>query len=111
MDDAVFRALADPTRRALLDRLRLTDGQSLTELIDGFGMTRQSMTQHLASLESANLVSVVRRGRERLHYLNPVPIRELQRRWITRFDASRLDQIAHIKERAERMSTPDFVYV
>src|SRR5215469_11417176 len=81
-DDAVFRALADPTRRALLDRLRERNGQTLGELCGGLAMARQSATQHLGVLESANLISTVRRGREKLHYLNPVPLWTITERWI-----------------------------
>src|SRR3954451_11680687 len=88
--DAVFRALADPTRRLLLDRLREQNGQTLGELCKRVAMTRQSVTQHLDQLVSANLVSVVRRGRERLHYLNPAPIHEIEERWISGFDRPRL---------------------
>jgi DNA-binding transcriptional ArsR family regulator/uncharacterized protein YndB with AHSA1/START domain len=106
-----FRALADPTRRALLDRLRERNGQSLGELVADLPMARQSATQHLQVLEDANLVTVVRRGRERLHYLNPVPIREMQERWISRFDAPRLDQLGQIKRRAEMNQRPAYVYV
>ncbi|MCW2521978.1 MAG: ArsR family transcriptional regulator, partial [Frankiales bacterium] len=88
--DRVFKALADPTRRLLLDRLRQDNGQTLGELCARLNMARQSATQHLAVLEQANLISTVRRGREKLHYLNPVPIQQLQRRWITAFAEPRL---------------------
>src|SRR3954470_12330718 len=91
--DRVFKALADPTRRLLLDRLRAQNGQTLTELCQHLGMARQSATQHLDVLQDANLVSVVRRGRERLHYLNPGPIHEMQERWISGFDQPRLQAI------------------
>ncbi|MDQ3054408.1 MAG: helix-turn-helix domain-containing protein, partial [Actinomycetota bacterium] len=76
--DEVFKALADPTRRYLLDSLHEDNGQTLGELCDRVSMARQSATQHLAVLEAANLVSTVRRGREKLHYLNPVPLNEIQ---------------------------------
>ncbi|HWK25480.1 MAG TPA: metalloregulator ArsR/SmtB family transcription factor [Solirubrobacter sp.] len=109
MDD-VFRALADPTRRQLLDRLRVRGGQTLGELCAGLGMTRQSVTQHLAVLEAANLVSSVRRGRERWHYLNPVPIHEIQDRWIATFERPRLRALADIKRRAEEAAMT-YVYV
>src|SRR6516165_7714474 len=89
-DDAVFRALADPTRRALLDRLRERNGQTLGELCGPLAMARQSATQHLGVLESANLISTARRGREKLHYLNPVPIWDITQRWIDKFEGSRL---------------------
>ena len=88
--DQVFKALADPTRRRLLDRLRGRNGQTLRELCEDVGMTRQSATQHLALLEASNLVSTRRRGREKLHYLNPVPIHEIQERWAAKFEHPRL---------------------
>ena len=116
--DAVFWALADPTRRLLLDRLRERNGQTLRELSGHLDMTRQSATQHLGILERANLVSVVRRGRERLHYLNPAPIHEVGQRWISEFDQPRLHTIHTIRNRAEEyamteqlMSVPAYVYV
>jgi uncharacterized protein YndB with AHSA1/START domain/DNA-binding transcriptional ArsR family regulator len=99
--DAVFRALADPTRRLLLDRLREHNGQTLGELCDHLAMARQSATQHLDILVRANLVVVVRRGRERLHYLNPVPINEIEERWIAAFEKPRLQALSAIKNRAE----------
>src|SRR6478609_6014865 len=86
--DAAFRALADPSRRRLLDRLNARDGLSLRELCDGLDMTRQSVTKHLAVLEAANLVTTVRRGREKLHHLNAVPLNEIAERWIGRYDAA-----------------------
>src|SRR5262249_48947069 len=85
-EDPVFKALADPTRRALLDRLRERNGQTLGELCEPFQMARQSATQHLGVLEAANLITTVRRGREKLHYLNPVPLWAIQERWIARFE-------------------------
>lgn len=116
--DRVFKALADPTRRLLLDRLRERNGQTLGELCGALEMARQSATQHLDLLGEANLVSVVRRGRERLHYLNPVPIHELQARWISTFEQPRLDAISAVKHRAEeqamtteQLTVPDYVYV
>src|ERR671921_152720 len=111
--DGVFRALADPTRRALLDRLHERNGQTLTELCESAGMTRQSVTQHLGVLEDANLVSTVRRGREKLHYLNPVPLHEIQERWIDKFERPRLAALGAVKRRAEEAMTdkPRFVYV
>ena len=99
--DAVFKALADPTRRLLLDRLKRRNGQTLGELCTELSMARQSATQHLDLLQRAGLVAVVRRGRERLHYLDPGPIHEIERRWISAFDRPRLDAIRDIKERAE----------
>jgi uncharacterized protein YndB with AHSA1/START domain/DNA-binding transcriptional ArsR family regulator len=99
--DAVFKALADPTRRLLLDRLREQNGQTLGQLCEHLGMTRQSATQHLDILAEANLVVVVRHGRQRLHYLNPAPIHEIEERWISEFDKPRLQVIGDIKHRAE----------
>ncbi len=113
-DDAVFRALADPTRRALLDRLREHNGQTLGELCGPLDMARQSATQHLGVLEAANLITTVRRGREKLHYLNPVPLWAIQERWIGRFERPRLRALSEIKHRAEEDSMagrPDYVYV
>ncbi len=111
--DKVFRALADPTRRYLLDRLREDNGQTLGALCERLGMTRQSATQHLAVLEAANLISTVRRGREKLHYLNPVPLSEIQDRWIDKFERPRLAALGTLKRRAEEDMTakPTFVYV
>jgi uncharacterized protein YndB with AHSA1/START domain/DNA-binding transcriptional ArsR family regulator len=100
--DAVFKALADPTRRLLLDRLRERNGQTLTELCERLEMARQSATQHIDLLQKANLVTVVRRGRERLHYLNPVPIHEIEERWISGFDKPRLRAIDAVKHQAEQ---------
>jgi DNA-binding transcriptional ArsR family regulator len=100
--DAVFRALADPVRRRLLDRLRARNGQTLRELCEGHDMTRQAVTKHLAILESANLVVTLRRGREKLHYLNPVPIQEIADRWIGKYDRVRLRALSELKRRLER---------
>lgn len=115
-DELVFKALADATRRSLLDRLRLTSGQSLSELCDGVGMARQSVTQHVDVLVAAGLVVVVRRGRLRLHYLNPEPIHRIQSRWIATFDQPRLDVLHDIRNRAEETTiapetVPTYVYV
>ncbi|POX57223.1 ArsR family transcriptional regulator [Streptomyces sp. Ru71] len=116
--DSVFKALADPTRRLLLDRLRADNGQTLSRLCEDLGMARQSATQHLDILQRANLVTVVRRGRERLHYLNPTPIHEVQERWISEFDRPRLQALDAIKKRAEEYAmtdtsaaVPTYVYV
>jgi uncharacterized protein YndB with AHSA1/START domain/DNA-binding transcriptional ArsR family regulator len=111
--DLVFRALADPTRRLLLDRLHHHNGQTLGELCDRLAMTRQSATQHLGVLEAANLVSTVRQGRAKLHYLNPVPLQEIQERWIDKFERSRLRALSEIRRRAEdtMADKPAFVYV
>ena len=110
----VFKALGDPTRRHLLDRLHDRNGQTLGELCDGVDMARQSATQHLAVLEAANLVSAVRRGREKLHYLNPVPLHEIQERWIEKFERPRLRALSTVKQQAEEASMadkPTYVYV
>ena len=111
--DRVFRALADETRRYLLDLLHEDNGQTLSELCERLDMTRQSATQHLGVLEEANLISTVRRGREKLHYLNPVPIHEIQERWIEKFERPRLQALSTLKRRAEGHMTdkPSFVYV
>jgi uncharacterized protein YndB with AHSA1/START domain/DNA-binding transcriptional ArsR family regulator len=111
--DKVFKALADTTRRRLLDMLHEHNGQTLGELCEHFDMTRQSATQHLAVLEGANLVSTVRRGREKLHYLNPVPLGEIQERWIDKFERPRLRALSRLKRRAEEdmADKPRFVYV
>ncbi|WP_152365801.1 ArsR/SmtB family transcription factor [Microlunatus speluncae] len=109
--DQVFKALGDETRRFLLDCLRERNGQTLGELCERVAMTRQAATQHLALLEAANLISTTRRGRHKLHYLNPVPINEIQERWIGRFEQPRLAALASMKERAEMTNKPDYVYV
>lgn len=110
--DKVFKALADPTRRYLLDRLHEHNGQTLGELCERVRMTRQAATQHLAVLEAANLVSTVKRGREKLHYLNPVPLHEIQERWIDKFERPRLRALSDLKREAEEaMTKPTFVYV
>ncbi|WEB45825.1 metalloregulator ArsR/SmtB family transcription factor [Streptomyces yunnanensis] len=110
--DRAFKALSDATRRRLLDRLYENNGQTLSELCDGLAMSRQAATQHLGLLEAANLVSTVRRGREKLHYLNPVPIHEIQERWIDKFEHPHLRALSALKQKAEdAMSTkPQFVY-
>lgn len=100
MDD-VFKALADASRRELLDRLRAHNGQTLGELCERLDMTRQAVSKHLAVLEAANLVVTVRRGREKLHYLNPAPIHEIAARWIGKFERSRLDALRDLKHRLE----------
>lgn len=112
--DTVFKALADPTRRSLLDRLRARNGQTLGELCEPLEMARQSATQHLGVLEAANLISTIRRGREKLHYLNPVPLWEIQERWIGKFEQPRLRVLSTVKQRAEEENMadrPSFVYV
>ena len=100
--DAVFRALADPVRRQLLDRLHARNGQTLGELCEGHEMTRQAVTKHLVILEEANLVVTVKRGREKLHYLNPVPIHEIAERWIGKYERSRLRALSDLKRNLER---------
>lgn len=99
--DAVFRALADPTRRRLLDRLRARGGQSLRELCERAEMTRQAVTKHLAILEAANLVVTQRQGREKLHYLNPIPINEIADRWIGKYERPRLRALGELKKNLE----------
>ena len=99
--DAVFKALSDPVRRELLDSLREQGGQTLGELCEGRGMTRQAVTKHLGVLEAANLVASERRGREKLHYLNPVPIQEIADRWIGKYEHGRLAALAELKRRLE----------
>ena len=105
--DAVFKALADASRRELLDRLRADNGQTLNELCarlakSGAEMTRQAVSKHLAILEDANLVATVRRGREKLHYLNPVPIHEIGERWIGKFERHRLAALSDMKKALEK---------
>jgi len=99
--DKVFRALADPSRRKLLDRLHVNNGQTLSELCGHLDMTRQAVTKHLALLEAANLVVTVWRGREKLHYLNPVPISEIYERWIGKYERHRLRALDELKKRLE----------
>ena len=100
--DKVFKALADPTRRRLLDLLHRENGQTLSALCEHLDMTRQAVTQHLQLLEEANLVAIVWRGREKLHYLNPVPLHEIYERWIEKFERSRLTTLRNLKKRLER---------
>ena len=99
--DTVFKALADASRRALVDRLRADNGQTLGQLCAHLDMTRQAVTKHLAVLEEANLVVVIWRGRAKLHYLNPVPIHEIAQRWIGKFERGRLRILAELKEKLE----------
>jgi uncharacterized protein YndB with AHSA1/START domain/DNA-binding transcriptional ArsR family regulator len=108
----VFRALADPSRRQLLDSLNARNGQTLRELCSGLDMTRQSVSKHLAVLEAAGLVTTVRRGREKLHYLNAAPINEIGERWITRYERERVRALADLKQALEdnTMEKPSFVY-
>ncbi len=99
--DEVFKALADATRRELLDRLRAENGQTLGELCERMAMSRQAVSKHLAILEAANLVATVRRGREKLHYLNPVPIGEIYDRWIGKYERARVAALADLKRALE----------
>jgi DNA-binding transcriptional ArsR family regulator len=102
--DKVFKALADPSRRLLLDRLYADNGQSLGALCARLEMTRQAVTKHLLLLEEANLVVTVWRGREKLHYLNPVPIHEISERWIGKFERRRLRALDDLKKALEEKS-------
>jgi len=99
--DAVFRALADKSRRRLLDRLRARNGQTLSEMCEGIDMTRQAVTKHLVILEEANLIATQKRGREKLHYLNSVPINEIAERWIGKYERGRLNALAELKKQLE----------
>ena len=99
--DKVFRALASPARRRLLDSLREQNGQTLGELCTRVAMSRQAVSQNLARLEDANLVATIRRGREKLHYLNPVPIHEIYERWIRKYERKRLESLRDLKKRLE----------
>jgi len=100
--DALFKALADRGRRKLLDQLHAHDGQTLNELCEHLDMTRQGVTQHLNLLEAANLVGIAWRGREKLHFLNPVPLQQIYERWIAKFEKPRLKAIAELKKRLEK---------
>jgi len=99
--DAVFKALADASRRELLDRLFKNNGQTLSELCVHLAMTRQAVTKHLVLLEEANLVATVWRGREKLHYLNPVPLHEIYERWIGKYERHRLQALSDLKKGLE----------
>lgn len=100
--DVLFKALADPTRRKLLDLLHAHDGRTLNELCAYLEMSRQGVTQHLYVLETANLVATVWRGREKLHFLNPVPLQEIYERWISKFEKPRLKALDTLKRRLEK---------
>ncbi len=106
-DDAVFRALADPVRRGLLDRLRESNGQTLSELARGLAMTRQGVTKHLAVLEGANLVATRWEGREKRHFLNPVPIQQVVERWIRQYERPRIEALTGLKRKVERESNEE----
>ena len=99
--DKVFKALADPSRRQLLDQLHASNGQTLSELCEHLDMTRQAVTKHVALLEAANLVVTVWHGREKLHYLNPVPINEISERWIGKYERHRLRALSELKRGLE----------
>lgn len=100
--NVLFKALADPSRRKLLDLLHANDGRTLNELCEHLEMTRQGVTQHLVLLEEANLIVAVRRGREKLHFLNPVPLQQIYDRWIAKFEKPRLKALSDLKQRLEK---------
>ena len=104
--DAVFKALADASRRKLLDELFKNNGQTLGELCEHLDMTRQAVTKHLVLLEAADLVTVVWRGREKLHYLNPVPLHEIYERWIGKYEGHRLQALSDLKKGLEENNKP-----
>lgn len=99
--DKVFKALADTSRRQLLDRLFIDNGQTLGELCKNLSMTRQAVTKHLKLLEEANLVVAIWRGREKLHYLNPVPINEIAERWIGKYERHQMHTLNDLKKALE----------
>ncbi|WP_414471369.1 ArsR/SmtB family transcription factor [Microvirga sp. M2] len=99
--DKVFKALSDPTRRKLLDLLCEENGQTLSRLCENLDMARQSATQHLGILEDANLVTTVRRGREKLHFINPVPLHEVYERWVRKFERQQLSLLHELKKELE----------
>src|SRR5947209_20285787 len=101
-DDKVFKALADPSRRQLLDRLHRKNGQTLGELCEGHEMSRQAVTKHLNMLEEANLVVTTKRGWEKLHYLNPAPTNEIYTRWIGKFEQDRVQALNNLKQALEK---------
>lgn len=105
--DKVFKALADPSRRYLLDLLHEDNGQTLSQLCAQLEMTRQAATQHLQLLEDANLVSIVWQGREKLHYLNPVPLHDIYQRWIEKFERNRLGTLRNLRKQLEGESDDD----
>jgi DNA-binding transcriptional ArsR family regulator len=100
--DAVFKALADPSRRQLLDELHTNNGQTLSQLCEHLDMSRQAVTKHLLLLEEANLVATVWRGREKLHFLNPVPLHEIYERWISKYERDRLQALSDLKKGLEQ---------
>src|SRR3954465_12733229 len=100
--DEVFKALADASRRSLLDRLHASNGQTLNELCAGLAITRQAVTQHLGILEAANLVTTLRHGREKRHYINPVPIHQIGERWLPKFQRRKLAPLSELKRQLEK---------
>ena len=100
--DEVFKALADPSRRVLLDKLYAENGQTLSQLVEDMNMSRQAVMKHLGQLEAANLVATVRVGREKLHYLNPVPLAEIYERWIGKYERHRVQALADLKRGLSR---------
>lgn len=98
----VFKALADASRRSLLDRLHARNGQTLNELCEGLEMTRQAVTKHLVILEEANLVTTIKHGRDKLHYLNPMPIHQIGERWIRKFERGKLAALSELKRQLEK---------
>jgi DNA-binding transcriptional ArsR family regulator len=100
--DEVFKALADPSRRKLLDELHKNNGQTLGKLCEHLDMTRQAVTKHLVILEEANLIATVWRGREKLHYLNPAPLHQIYERWIGKYERRRLQALSDLKRGLER---------
>src|SRR6201987_2035906 len=100
--DVLFKAVADPSRRKLLDLLHAHDGRTLNELCEHLDMTRQGVTQRRGLLEATSLVATVRRGREKLHFLNPVPLQEIHERWIAKFEKPRLNALSNLKKRLEK---------
>ncbi|MBS0282278.1 MAG: winged helix-turn-helix transcriptional regulator [Proteobacteria bacterium] len=103
-DDAVFKALADRSRRLLLDRLHRNNGQSLGDLCEGLQMSRQAVAKHLGILEEANLIAVQWAGREKLHFINPVPINQIGERWIGKFELPRMRVLSDLKASLEKKS-------
>ncbi len=99
--DKIFKALADSSRRKLLDHLRRKNGQKLNELCGDLDMTRQAVSKHLKILEDANLIAIVWKGREKLHFLNPVPIHEISQRWINKYETHQLDALTDLKKALE----------
>jgi DNA-binding transcriptional ArsR family regulator len=100
--DEVFKALADASRRSLLDRLHARNGQTLNELCEGLEMTRQAVTKHLVILEEAHLLTTIKHGREKLHYLNPMPIHQIGERWIRKFERGKLAALSELKRQLEK---------